>query len=165
MNMRDLIPWARKTNRVPMLYQDEQASLFLPLHREMNRLFDETIRSFDMSSMFMRTASWPNVEISETDKEYRVSADVPGLEEKDVEVLFSDGVLTIRGEKKSEVEDKERQFSERFYGSFERQIPLGDEIEEDKVEASFKSGVLTVTLPKTAKAQAKVKRIAINGKH
>ena len=115
--------------------------------------------------MFGRTASWPSVEISETDKEYRVSADVPGLEEKDVEVLFSDGVLTIRGEKNSEVEDKERQFSERFYGSFERKIPLGDEIEEDKVEASFKNGVLTVMLPKTAKAQAKVKRIAINGKH
>ena len=165
MNMRDLIPWGRKSSQVPMFYQDEQASPFLTLHREMNRLFDETIRSFDMPSMVGRTASWPSVEISETDKEYRVSADVPGLEEKDVEVLFSDGVLTIRGEKKSEVEDKERQFSERFYGSFERQIPLGDVIEEDKVEAAFKDGVLTVTLPKTAKAQAKVKRIAINGKH
>ncbi len=165
MNMRDLIPWGRKTNQVPMLYRDEQANPFLTLHREMNRLFDETIGSLDMPSMFRRTASWPSVEISETDKEYRVSADVPGLEEKDVEVLFSDGVLTIRGEKKSEVEDKGRQFSERFYGSFERQIPFGDEIEEDKVDASFKNGVLTVTLPKTAKAQAKVIRIAINGKH
>jgi HSP20 family protein len=165
MNMRDLIPWGRKNSQLPMLYRDEPASPFLTLHREMNRLFDETIRSFDMPSMFRHTASWPSVEISETDKEYRVSADVPDLEERDVEVLFSDGVLTIRGEKKSEVEDKERQFSERFYGSFERQIPLGDEIEEDKVEAVFKDGVLTVTLPKTAKAQAKVKRIAINGKH
>src|SRR3981189_37163 len=162
MNMRNLIPWGRKSGQVPMFYQDEQPSPFLPVPREMNRLVDETIRSFDMPSMFGRTASWPSVEISETDKEYRVSADLPGLEEKGVDVLFSDGVLTIRGEKKSEVEDKERHFSERFYGSFERQIPLGDVIEEDKVEASFKNGVLTVTLPKTAKAQAKVKRIAIN---
>jgi len=161
MNMRDLIPWGRKTSQVPMLYQDEQASPFLTLHREMNRLFDETIRSFDMPSMFRRTASWPSVEISETEKEYRVSADVPGLEEKDVEVLFSDGVLTIRGEKKSEVEDKERQFNERFYGSFERQIPFGDEIEEDKVEASFKNGVLTVKLPYREEARPRTINVEV----
>src|SRR5260370_38369660 len=124
MNMRNLIPGGRKSSQVPMLYKDEQASPFLALHREMNRLFDDTIRSFDMSSMFGRTASWPSVEISETDKEYRVSADVPGLEEKDVEVLFSDGVLTIRGARNSWVEDKERQFSEGFYARCERRSLL-----------------------------------------
>jgi HSP20 family protein len=70
----------------------------------------------------------------------------------------------IRGEKKSETADKERQFSERFYGCFERQIPLGTEVEADKVAASFKNGVLTVTLPKSANAQAKTRRIAINGR-
>ncbi|RVA73907.1 Hsp20/alpha crystallin family protein, partial [Mesorhizobium sp. M7A.F.Ca.US.006.04.2.1] len=62
-------------------------------------------------------------------------------------------------------EDKDRQFSERFYGRFERLIPLGYEVEEDKVNAAFKNGVLTVTLPKTERAQAKAKRIAINGKN
>ena len=106
----------------------------------------------------------PNVEISETDNELRVIAEVPGLEEKDIEVLLDEGVLTLRGEKKSETEDKERQFSERFYGRFERRIPLGYEIEENKVNAVLKNGVLTVTLPKSAKAQAKAKRIVINGK-
>jgi HSP20 family protein len=169
MNMRDLIPWSRNGSRAPSLFREGPASPFLALHREVNRLFDETFRNFDVPSqfgpsLFGRLPSWPSLEISETDKEFRVAAELPGLEEKDVEVLLVDGVLTIRGEKKAEVEDKERQFSERFYGRFERQIPLGAEVEADKVEASFKNGVLGVTLPKSATAETKVKRIAINGK-
>lgn len=164
MNVRDLIPWGRGNGQTPAMIQSGQANPFLALHSEMNRLFDEAFRGFDAPVMFGQLPSWPRVEISETDKEIRVSAEVPGLEERDVEVLLADGVLTIRGEKKSEVEDKERQFSERFYGRFARQIALDAEVEEDKVEASFKNGVLTVTLPKTATAQAKAKRIAINGR-
>jgi len=78
------------------------------------------------------------------------------------EVLLNDGNLILRGEMKSETEDKERQFSERFYGRFERQIPVGIDIDENKVEASFKNGVLKVVLPKTERAQTKAKRIAIN---
>jgi HSP20 family protein len=77
-------------------------------------------------------------------------------------VLLEDGVLTLRGEKKSETEDTGRQFSERYYGRFERRLALGREVEQDNVAATFKNGVLTVTLPKTAKAQANAKRIAIN---
>jgi HSP20 family protein len=163
MNVRDLIPWGG-SNQTPTLLRDEQASPFLTLHGEMNRLFDEALRSFAAPSLFGRLPSWPNVEISETEKELRVSAELPGLEDKDVEVLLSDDVLTIRGEKKSEVEDKERQFSERSYGRFERRIPLGTEVEEDQVAASFKNGVLSVTLPKSARARARAKRIAINGR-
>jgi HSP20 family protein len=75
---------------------------------------------------------------------------------------MGDGILTIRGEKKSEIEDKERAFSERTYGRFERRIPLAWEVEEDKIDASFKNGVLTVTLPKSAESRPEVKRIAIN---
>ncbi len=70
-------------------------------------------------------------------------------------------VLTLKGEKRSEVEDKDKQFSERFYGRFERRIPLGVEVEGDKIEARFKNGVLNVVLPKNPKAQPQVKRIAI----
>ena len=164
MNMRSLIPWGRNGNQTPTLFADEQTSPFLALHREVNRLFDDAFRGFDTPALFGRLPSWPHLEISETEKELHVAAELPGLEEKDVEVLLADGVLTIRGEKKSESEDKERQFSERFYGRFERQIPLGAEVEVDKVAASFKNGVLTVTLPKSANAQAKTKRIVINGK-
>jgi HSP20 family protein len=99
---------------------------------------------------------------SETDKEIRVAAELPGLEEKDVDVHLANGILSIRGEKKTETEDKDRRFSERYYGRFERRIPVED-IDEDKVAASFKHGVLTVTLPKTASAKDNVRRIAING--
>src|ERR1700681_1613609 len=102
------------------------------------------------------------IEVSETDKEVKVTAELPGLEEKDVGVELANGVLVIKGEKRAEIEDKDRLFSERYYGRFERRIPV-DDIEADKVNASFKSGVLTVTLRKSAKAQEKVKRIAING--
>lgn len=163
MNVRDLIPWGRESQMAPSVYRNEQASPFLALHRDMNRLFDEAFRDFGAPSLFGRMPAWPSVEIAETDKAIRVSAELPGLEEKDVEVLIEDGVLTLRGEKKSEVEDKARQFSERSYGRFERRLSLGFEPDESKVAAEFKNGVLTVTLPKPENMPAKTKRIAING--
>jgi HSP20 family protein len=166
MNMRDLIPWGRSQQTTPSRYREE-GDPFMTLHREMNRLFDDVFRTFDVApfgslSGVSRLASWPSVEVSETDKDVCISAELPGLDEKDVEVLMGDGVLTIRGEKKSEVEDKERAFSERTYGRFERRIPLGQDVDEDKVEAAFKNGVLTITVPKTAHAAPQAKRIAIN---
>jgi len=170
MNVRDLIPWSRAEDKTPALYRDSDP--FMTLHREVNRLFDDVFRGFDQFGMgrFPSLASsranwgWPNVELSETDKEIRVTAELPGLDEKDVEVTLDDDVLTLRGERRSESEDSERQFSERFYGRFERRIPLGSEVEEDKVEARFKNGVLTITMPKTERAQGRAKRIAINGR-
>ena len=163
MNMRDLIPWGRTTQTTPSRYREE-GDPFMTLHREMNRLFDDVFRGFDMMPLGgpNRMAGWPHVEVVDSDREIRVLAELPGLNDKDVEVLMQDGVLTIRGEKKSEIEDRERAFSERSYGRFERRIPLGQEIDEDKVEAGFRNGVLTVTLPKTAPAASQVKRIAIN---
>lgn len=166
MSVRDLIPWGREESRVPSLFRDSERDPFLSLHREVNRLFDDVFRGFDGGLPSVGRASsfggnWPSVEISDNDKEIKVTAEVPGLEEKDIEVLLDDGVLTLRGEKRSETEDKDRQFSERYYGRFERRIPLGYEIEEDRIDARFRNGVLSVTLPKTAKAQSQAKRIAI----
>jgi len=163
MNMRDLIPWGRSQQTTPSRYRDE-GDPFMTLHREMNRLFDDVFRGFDMAPFggVSRMASWPHVEVVDNDKDVRISAELPGLEDKDVEVLMGDGILTIRGEKKSEIEDKERAFSERTYGRFERRIPLAWEVEEDKIEASFKNGVLTVTLPKSAESRPEVRRIAVN---
>jgi HSP20 family protein len=83
---------------------------------------------------------------------------------QDVEVLLHDGVLTLRGEKKREHEDGNRHMSERYYGRFERQIPVPPEIDEEKVKASFNKGVLTVTLPKSAETAHEVKRIPIDAK-
>lgn len=150
--------------QTPSVFQNEAGSPFLALHREMNRLFDDAFRSFDTAALFGRLPTWPSLEVSETDSEVRVAAELPGLDENDVEVLLEDGGLTIRGEKKAEHEDKERQFSERFYGRFERRIPLGFQAEQEKVSAAFNNGVLTVTVPKTAEAQKNTKRIPINGR-
>jgi HSP20 family protein len=83
------------------------------------------------------------------------------MSEKDVELLMEDGVLTLRGEKKSQNEDKERGYSERMYGRFERRIALPHGVQEEGANASFRDGVLTVTLPKSAEAQ-KGRRIPIN---
>jgi HSP20 family protein len=167
MSVRDLIPWGRSSSQAPNVYRDIEQSPLLSLHREVNRVFDDVFRGFDLPSNFGRfpsaAATWPNVEISDGDKELRVMAEVPGLDEKDLELFLGEGVLTIRGEKKAEAEDKERRFSERFYGRFERRIGIGSDVEPDKVTASFKNGVLTVTLPKSERAQSKAKRIAING--
>lgn len=168
MAIRDLIPWGRENNQAPSLFRSGDRDPFLTLHREMNRLFDEAFRGFDtglpsLGGFTAARASWPSVEISDSEKEICVTAEIPGMDEKDVELLLDDGVLTLRGEKREETEDKDRQFSERFYGRFERRIPLGYEVDEDKVNAAFRNGVLTVTLPKTEHAQAKAKRIAING--
>lgn len=167
MSVRDLIPWSRNNgNQVPSIFSDRERDPFLSLHREVNRLFDDVFRGFGSSLPSLNGVSafgghWPSVEIADGEKEIKVTAEVPGLEEKDIEVLLNDGVLTLRGEKRSETEDKDRQFSERFYGRFERRIPLGYEVQEEKVQARFRNGVLTVTLPKSEKAQSQVKRIAI----
>ena len=166
MAIRVLVPWNGRSRDVSARRADD-SNPFLTLHREMNRLFDDAFRGFDLTSgtdrFFDRAMGWPNIEVSQSDKEVKVTADLPGLDEKDVEVELANGVLAIRGEKKTETEDKERMFSERYYGRFERQIPV-DDVDQDKVAASFKKGVLTVTLPKSPDAQQKVKRIAINGK-
>jgi HSP20 family protein len=166
MSVRDLIPWGRNDNQAPALFRREDSNPFMSLHREVNRVFDDVFRSFDnrfpnLGSLADFGGGWPTVEVSETDKEVKVTAEVPGLDEKDIEVLLDDGTLTMRGEKRSETEDKETHFSERFYGRFERRIPLGYEVEQDKVDASFRNGVLTVVLPKTEKARSQVKRIEI----
>lgn len=167
MAIRDLIPWNR--GRGMTVRRGEEDNPFLALHRGVNQLFDDFFRGFDLapfdtaSRFFDRSVGWPNIEVSETDTEVKVTAELPGLEEKDVDVRLANGVLAISGEKRTETEDKDRWFSERYYGHFERRIPI-DRVDEDKVSASFKNGVLTVLLPKSAVARENVKRIPISNK-
>lgn len=151
MGIKDLIPWNNGGREVG-IHRGADVNPFFTLHREMNRMFDDVFRGFGLG--------WPQIDIDETDKEVRITAELPGLDEKDVSLEIANGVLSISGEKKSESEDKARRFSERYYGRFERRIPLED-VDEDKVSAAFKNGVLTISVPKSAEAK-NVRRIAIN---
>lgn len=160
MAIRDLIPWSRNQE-----VTSARASYdpFMTLHREMNRLFDDVFRSFEpgQTPLMEGRFGWPRIELGETDKAVTVSAELPGMTEKDVQVEIANGTLTIRGEKKNERADGGKYVTERYYGSFQRQIPL-DDVDEDKAEASFRNGVLTISLPKSANPRAGVKRIAIS---
>ena len=164
MGIKDLIPWSNGGREVG-IHRGPDVNPFFTLHREMNRMFDDVFRGFDLApfglgSRTLDGLNWPQIDIDETDTEVRITAELPGLDEKDVNLEIANGVLSISGEKKSESEDKARRFSERYYGRFERRIPLQD-VDEDKVSAAFKNGVLTITVPKSAEAK-NVRRIAIN---
>ena len=146
---------------------------FERLRREMDRLFDEfDWRSpfrrsvFDIEPLWRRELSWattPAVDIVEQDKAYEVTAELPGMDDKNIEVKVANGMLTIKGEKKEEKEEKRKDYyhSERRYGSFERRFQIPEGVDTGKIDASFKKGVLTVTLPKTVEAQATEKKIAV----
>lgn len=162
MAMRDLIPRSRQESRAPSLFRSDEASPILSLHREMNRLFDDIFRGFSASNAGRGMAARPSIEVNETDKEVQVCAEVPGMSENDIDLTIEDGVLTLRGEKKSETEDRDRGYSERYYGRFERRIALPSGVDEAKAGARFENGVLTVTLPKSPEAE-RGRRIPING--
>ncbi len=163
MGIRDLVPWTKGRQ---LSTGQEAFDPFLTLHREMKRLFEDVFRGFGPlgrvdTPLMEGQFGWPRLELSETDNAVTVSAELLGLGEKDVQVEIANGVLSIRGEKKTERSDGSKFFSERYYGSFARQIPL-ESVEEDKAQAEFKNGVLTVTLPKSEQSSRNVKRIAIN---
>lgn len=167
MALTDLVPWGRRdrslapqSSTTPSTWGGE-FSPFLRLHEEMNRLFDDAFRDFSVAGR-RSMASWPHLELNETEDGYRLTAELPGIDEKDVELSLDHGVLTLRGEKKSETKDERRGYSERYYGSFERRIQIGD-VDEAKVNATFDKGVLTVDLPRPPEAKAQTKRIPING--
>ena len=163
MAINDLIPWNNGGREVG-IHRGTDVNPFFTLHREMNRMFDDIFRGFDLApfgpARALNGLGWPQIDIDETDKEVRITAELPGLEEKDVSLEIANGILAISGEKKSESEDKSRRFSERYYGRFERRIPLQD-VDEDKTSATFKNGILTITVPKSAEAN-NVRRISIN---
>jgi HSP20 family protein len=108
MSVRDLIPWGRQTssNQAPVPYRESEMTPFFGLRREIDRLFDDMFRMPSLAGL--SATAWPSVEMSDSEREIRVSAEIPGLSEKDVELTVHDGVLSIRGEKKSETEDKNR---------------------------------------------------------
>ena len=131
------------------------------LHRQIDRLFD----NFWPEAAAANAVDFPKLDVHGDDKQIVVTAELPGLDEKDVEVSLVENVLTISGEKKTEREEKDEKknwyLSERSYGSFQRSIPFAAEIDSAKVTAKFVKGVLTVTLPKAAPEAAKSTKIKI----
>jgi HSP20 family protein len=153
MAMRDLIPWRREENAAPTLFREESRSPLVRLRSEMDRLFDDFFRAPTFGNTLSNSSfGWPSLEVKESDNQVTVTAELPGLNEKDVELTVHDGVLTLRGEKKSAHQDKDRGWSEHYYGRFERSIALPDGADEAKCEADFRDGVLTVRMPKSQEA-------------
>ena len=121
-------------------------------------LFDRFFDDWDLPSVFSGEDEWiPAFDISENDKEYVVSAELPGIDIKDVDITISDGILSVKGEKKHETEDKGENYHriERHYGSFHRSFRIPGRVESDKVDASYKDGILKVLLPKAEGTETK----------
>lgn len=165
MAITDLIPWRRKE---PEGDQEERAlqvreDPFVTFQDQMNRMFDSVFQSTGLEPFGASLERWdafsPRVDVTETDKEIKVSAELPGLEEQDIDVALTRNVLTINGQKRQEREQKGQNCvrTERSYGSFRRSIPLPAEVDANKVDAEFRNGVLTVILPKTEKVEARKK--------
>ncbi len=170
------------TTQVPVKTEKGSASMpqvlrpFESLRREVDRLFEDFAggiwRSPFGRSFFDIEPAWraqsamstmPAVNVTETDKAYEITAELPGMDEKNIQVKVADGVLTIKGEKQEEKEEKNKDYylSERSFGSFQRSFEVPNGVDTDKIDASFKNGVLTVTLPKSTEAQKAEKKITV----
>ncbi len=150
MNLTSLIPIGRDRSVA------RSDNPFMSLQRQVDRLFDDFTRGFPVFGDG-KAGLLPSMDVTETDKEIEITAELPGLEEKDVQINVADNLLTIRGEKKSEKEEKDKNYRliERSYGSFERTLELPDGVNADAIKANIAKGVLKVTIPKPAPAQAK----------
>jgi len=156
--------------------QTNVPDLWQSFRSEMDRLFDRfgsgfgfpsLRRMFDIEPAWRSASSFgfsaPAIDMSEDEKAYKISAELPGIDAKDIDVSVSGDTLVLRGEKRQEKEEKEKNYhvSERAYGSFQRSFQLPPSIDRDKVAADFSKGVLTITLPKTAESQKPVTKIAV----
>ena len=150
---------------------------FESLRQEVDRLFEDFGREFWRPWPFGRSllaaeplfrreltlGAMPAMDVVESDKAYELTADLPGMDEKNIEVKVVGDMLTIKGEKQEEKEEKKKDYylRERNFGSFERSFSVPEGVDADKVEANFKKGVLTVTLPKKLEAQKPAKKIEV----
>ena len=153
-------------SNVPSRYQDP----FQSFRSEVDRLFDSFLGGLPSLTSFRQgfpsgPGMTPTLDIKENEKEITVKADLPGMDEKDINLTIHNGLLSLRGEKKSEHTDQRDNYHvmERSYGSFQRSIRLPETIDEDKAEARFDKGVLTITLPKRPETVSAQKKIQIKG--
>ncbi|WOJ93114.1 Hsp20/alpha crystallin family protein [Congregibacter variabilis] len=136
------------------------------LHREMDRLFDDFLNNGGRPTLlapWSETVLSPLVDETEDDKAYHIEVELPGIDQADIDVSYSDGLLTISGEKKEEKEEEKKDYyrKERAFGQFRRVLPMPGAVDESKIQATFKKGVLHIELPKTKEAQKKVKKISV----
>ena len=177
---------AKTSTKVPVKSETSKAAATPPapagwrpfdsLRHEIERLFEDFDRGrwpvpfrrsvFDMEPLWRHefaAGGSPATDIVEKDRAYEITAELPGMEEKNVEVTLADGVLTIKGTKQEEKEEKDKGYylKERRFGSFERRFRVPDGVNADKIEAAFRNGVLTVTMPKAAGARKAEKKIKV----
>jgi HSP20 family protein len=155
MSGRNLLPWNWRGKRAVAPPNEDPLR---PLHTEMHRLFEDLSRGLAPFEWSIGNGSFaPDVDVEERDDEILVSVELPGVDEKDVDLLLRDDVLTVRGEKREERSGRRRgggRWTECRYGSFERDIPLPCEIDAERAQAEFRKGVLEVRLPKSAQARS-----------
>lgn len=164
MVSRSLLPFG--LGRPRELATEPEGDPFRSFRREMDRLFDEFTRGWPFVTPFAEGEGRmlaPRIDVSETDAELAITAELPGIEDKDIDVTLSGNTLTIKGEKKAETERKAEDYHvmERSFGTFSRTIGIPFEADPDSVKAAFKHGVLTVKIPKPAEIKEKAKKIAI----
>jgi len=173
------LPVKTETSPVSQVSKTSDWRPFEALRNQVDRLFHDFQTGFlqapsyrsllDMEPFWRRDFGFnviPAMDIVEKDKAFEVTAELPGLDVKNIELQLSDNVLTIKGEKQEEKEEKakDRYVSERRYGSFLRSLQVPGGVDADKIEATFKGGVLTVTFPKSPEAQKKQKTIPVTSK-
>lgn len=170
MALGEIVPWRWGT--FPRSDRDQRAidgfrGSIASLHREMDRLFESLWNEgFGPSPQLGNWAGlevMPQLDVTEDEKAFSVKVDLPGMDEKDVDVTLSDRVLTIRGKKEEDKEEKGKDYHrrERVCGSFRRSIEIPAAVDASRIEASFKKGVLTVHLPKSKEAREQIKRIEV----
>lgn len=169
MVFQEMVPWKKGSRNVSIRPVEDEYPLGA-LQRRMNRMFDDFFGDFSELPLSRFPALGrlgdgfiPRMDVAETDKEITLNAELAGIDEKDVDVTLQDNVLTIRGEKKAEHEEKNRRccLTERSYGTFSRSVTLPAEVQQDKIQATFKKGVLTVRLPKSPVEETKATKIEI----
>ena len=162
MANRDLMPWNRDRNRVGR-YSGSGGPM-MDLRQEMDRMLTDVLGgrfpSLGGNGAGRSVMAWPSIDMEETDDQVKITAELPGMRQEDIDLRIEDGMLSLSGERKDEREDKERGYSERYFGHFERQIALPRGVKEDACNAQFKDGMLTITMPKSEEA-AKGRKIEI----
>jgi HSP20 family protein len=170
MSIRDLVPWGRRGSDVPARREDVFPFVgpFMDLRDQMNRMFDQFFRGMDLEPWSLSGPGGmglgPHFEWTEDDQEYRMTVELPGLDEKDLEVRLTNDVLTLRGSKQQEQKDESAGTLRRAYDSFQRTIPLPPGVDRDQIRAELSKGLLSVTLPKTEEARKASRRIEVHGK-